>query len=63
MKYLMEIKNHENKYPFEKGKNYYVVLEVYRLKPIVRWKYKKTDTKIETERRLYLFRERINIYI
>lgn len=63
MKYLMEIKNHENKYPFEKGKNYYVVLEVYRLKPIVRWQYKKTDTKIETERRLYLFRERINIYI
>ena len=53
----------EKRYTFEKGKNYYAVLEAYRLKPIVRWKYKKTDTKIETERRLYLFRERINIYI
>lgn len=53
----------EKMHTFEKGKNYYAVLEAYRLKPIARWKYKKTDTKIETERRLYLFKERINIYL
>ena len=53
----------EKMYSFEKGKNYYVVLEAYSLKSITRWKYTKTDTKIETERHLYLFRERINIYI
>lgn len=53
----------EKMYPFEKWKNYYVVFEAYKLKSIARWKYKKTDTKIETERRLYLFKERINIYL
>ena len=53
----------EKKYPFEKGKNYYVSLEAYSLKSIGRWHYEKTDTRIKTERRLYLFRERINIYI
>lgn len=53
----------EKSYSFEKGKNYHVILEAYKLKSIARWQYEKTDTRIKTERRLYLFRERINIYI
>lgn len=53
----------EKRYSFEKGKNYNVALEAFKLTPIARWQYEKTDTKIKTERRLYLFKERINIYI
>lgn len=53
----------EKNFEFEKGKNYYISFEAFKLTPIARWHYEKTDTKIKTERRLYLFRERINIYL
>lgn len=52
----------ENQCTFHKGQNYYAVFNVYELKPIKRHVYKKTDTIINTERRKYLFKERINIY-
>ncbi len=52
----------ENRYTFHKGKNYYAVFNAYELKPVIRPRYKKTDTYIKTERRKYLLRERINIY-
>lgn len=52
----------ENQCTFHKGKNYYAVFNVYELKPITRYVYKKTDTIINTKRRKYLFKERINIY-
>ena len=52
----------ENMFTFYKGKNYYAIFNVYELKPITRYVYKKTDTIINTKRRKYLFKERINIY-
>ena len=52
----------EDKCPFEKGKKYYAKFNIYRIKPIKRSIYKKTDETIDTTRRIYLFQERINIY-
>ena len=52
----------EERFTFYKGKNYYAIFNVYELKPITRYVYKKTDTKINTKRKKYLFKERINIY-
>ena len=47
---------------FHKGQNYYATFKAFELKPVVRYKYEKTDTLIHTERRKYLLQERINIY-
>ena len=52
----------ENKCPFEKGKKYCAKFNIYRVKPIKRSIYTKTDKTIETTRRIYLFQERINIF-
>ncbi len=51
----------EEGYTFHKGHNYYATFKVYKIVPVRRPKYKKTDTYINTERRKYLLQERINI--
>lgn len=53
----------EERCTFHKGKNYFASFKIYELKPTKRYKYKKTDTLILTNRRKYLLQERINIYI
>lgn len=47
---------------FHKGHNYYATFKVFKLMPITRYKYEKTDTIIDSNRRKYLLQERINIY-
>ena len=51
----------EEKVTFHKGHNYFAEFSIYKLTPIKRPKYVKTDTYIDTSRRKYLLRERINI--
>ena len=51
----------DDKVTFHKGHNYFAEFSIYKLTPIKRPKYVKTDTYINTSRRKYLLRERINI--
>lgn len=53
----------ESKVTFHKGHKYYATFKVYRMIPIRRAKYIKTDTYIDSRRRKYLLQERINIYL
>ena len=53
----------ENRVTFHKGNKYYAIFNIYKLIPITRYKYIKTDTLIDTERRKYLLKERINIFL
>lgn len=48
---------------FHKGHKYYATFKVYRMTPVKRAKYLKTDTYIDYNRRKYLLQERINIYL
>ena len=52
----------EEKCAFHKGHNYFATFKVFKLMPITRHKYEKTDTIIDSNRRKYLLQERINIY-
>lgn len=51
----------EERVTFHKGHNYFAEFSIYKLTPIKRAKYVKTDTYIDTSRRKYLLRERVNI--
>lgn len=51
----------EERVTFHKGHNYFAEFSIYKLTPIKRPKYVKTDTYIDTSRRKYLLRERVNI--
>lgn len=46
----------------ERNKNYYIIFKAFEVVPIKRYKYEKTDTKIDANRRKYLLYERINVY-
>lgn len=46
----------------DRGQNYYIVFKAFEVVSIKRYKYEKTDTKIDANRRKYLFHERINVY-
>ncbi len=52
----------EQQCTFHKGYNYYATFKAYELKLIRRPKYEKTDKYVNSEKRKYLFQERINIY-
>ncbi len=53
----------EEEVTFHQNHKYYATFKVYKLVPVRRAKYKKTDTYINTNRRKYLLQERINIWI
>ncbi len=53
----------EKQTTFHPNHKYYAEFKVFNLVPVRRPKYKKTDTYINTNRRKYLLKERINIWI
>ena len=57
------MKKIEHRVQFHNGHKYYAIFNIYKKVPITRYKYIKTDTLIDTERRKYLLQERINIYL
>ena len=46
----------------DRGKNYHIIFKAFEIISIKRYKYEKTDTKINANRRKYLFYERVNVY-